>query len=169
MAISGQLDEIDPEMFIRYYGTCKNISEDYMRHPQPLDAPCGQWYWGVPGSGKSFKARTENPEAYIKMSNKWWCNYRGEDVVIIEEVERDARYLGHFLKIWTDRYSFRAERKRGTMFIRPKEIIITSNYSIRQIFFDDEQICQALERRFKVIYFPHKFGEEPVNNFNNLV
>lgn len=136
-----------------------------MRHPEPLDAPCGQWYWGVPGSGKSYKARMENPGAYIKMSNKWWCGYTGEDVVILEEVERDATYLKHFLKIWTDRWAFRAERKRGTMFIRPKDIIITSNYSIEQIFYDDKELQQALIRRFKVVYFPYKYGEVVINNF----
>lgn len=166
-------------MQVRYYSTLKRIRDDSIPPPEWLDDMCGVWYWGVPGSGKSYKARIENPLAYIKMSNKWWDQYNREDTVLIEEIEKDAKYLGHFLKCWTDRYPFRAERKGSTMFIRPKKLIITSNYSIDDIFGEDEVLAAAIKRRFTVTHFPTKFGQLPqapplpkrhaVNNFMFVV
>ena len=57
--------------------------------------------------------------------------------------------LGHYLKIWSDKYPFNAETKGGTIFIRPKVIVVTSNFEIEELH-DKPQIQDAIKRRFTV-------------------
>lgn len=145
-AVEGRLDDVPDDIFVRYYRTLKSIAEDHQQKPLNMETVTGYWYWGKPQSGKSFAARSTFPDAYIKNQNKWWDGYAGEKAVIIDDF--DSAQLGHFLKIWADRYAFRAEVKGGTQFIRPEAIVITSNYSIQQIAWPDNQMMEAVNRRF---------------------
>ena len=76
----------------------------------------GIWYFGEAGTGKSRKAYDENPGAFRKSQNKWWDSYSGEAVVILDDLDKEgAKYIGHNLKIWTDRYACKGEIKGGTV------------------------------------------------------
>ena len=119
--------------------------------PSHLPELLNYWLVGPPGSGKSRLARTTHPKAYIKNINKWWDHYAYHDHVIIEEMEPSHRFMSTFLKIWADHYPFQAEVKNGCMLIRPKRIIITSNYTIEDIFCGDEPLIEAINRRFTVL------------------
>lgn len=106
-----------------------------------------EWHYGASGTGKSRGVRTRFPKAYIKSNNVWWDGYAGEEVVIIEEM--GPKQIGaHHLKQWADHYPFKAESKGSYTSIRPKHIIITSNYSIRDCY-PEPQDYEPLERRFK--------------------
>lgn len=159
LAKRGKLDDISSDIYIRYYGTLCKIAKDNMCVVDDLEAPCGVWFWGVPGAGKSFYARKCFPNAYFKMANKWWDGYQGEENVIMDEAELSSDKQGHHLKIWTDRYAFIAEIKGGARKIRPKVVCVTSNYPIERIFGEDEQLVAALKRRFKIVHFPFEYGK----------
>lgn len=64
----------------------------------------GVWYVGDSGAGKSFNARKDYPDAYIKNCNKWWEGYKKEKYVIMDDIDKNHECLGHHLKIWTDHY-----------------------------------------------------------------
>lgn len=157
-AQSGNFNDIDPQIRIMYHRTLRQINTDYMLESAQLEGDLENlWYHGPPGSGKSRKAREDNPNAFIKATNHWWDGYKGEDVVIIEEWElTSGKFLGHHLKIWSDRYPFSPEVKGSFLpKQRPKKIIVTCNYSIDDCFGIgvDLQLNLAIHRRFTEVDF----------------
>jgi len=160
-AKAGTIDEIAPEHQVRYYGTIKKIRADAKKMPANLqweenDQP-NFWIWGPTRTGKSFTARNMLGQFYPKIaSNKWWDKYDGEDHVLIEDMDTSHHYQGYNLKIWADKYAFPVEVKNGADWIRPKVIIVTSNYSIKQVF-PDPSIHLPLLERFKEIHLTERY------------
>jgi len=149
-----KIEEEAPDMYLRFYNVIKRIGKDNPPQVQDLDVLDNEWIWGEPDTGKSRTARRENPGFYDKSLNKWWEGYQDEEVVLIDDIDKEtAKWMGNFLKRWADHYPFPAEEKFGAKVLRPKRIIVTSNYSIEQLFDHDEQLCAALKRRFKVRHF----------------
>lgn len=148
-AINGQLDVIDSKIYVTHYRNLKQIKFDNAKPPASLQSPCGEWIFGKSGVGKSRTARLENPVHYVKPMNKWWDNYNGEDVVLIEDFSPSfGQSMEYFMKIWPDCYPFPAEIKNHITMIRPKKIIVTSQYHPNQIWKDEA--LEAILRRFTV-------------------
>lgn len=144
------LDTIDPDMITRHYSTYKRIAMDYMTKPEPLDGTCGLWISGPPGSGKSHAVITQWPDRYIKPLNKWWDGYQGEEVVHLDEpnpLQCNNAYWPAYFKLWADKWPFMCEYKGGSRQIRPKKLIVTSNYTIEQMGFNEID-TEAIKRRF---------------------
>lgn len=160
LAKAGDIESIDAAIRFPYYNAAKRIKQDYQRPAGSLDAVCGVWYVGPPNTGKSFMAREKFPALYDKACNKWWDGYQGEDVVLLDDFDVNHKVLGHHLKRWADRYSFPAEHKGTTTQIRPKKIIVTSNYHISEIFFEDPVLVAALQRRFVVEEFTEVYSNK---------
>jgi len=154
-AKKGDIDAIDYDIRFRSYATIKAISKDYMPRPDDLTELDNHWVYGPPGTGKSRSVRLLYPESYIKSFNKWWDGYQHETNVILDDFPmRNADKLEQLMKIWTANQSFIAECKGGAMHIRPKRIIITSNYSLEDCFGYDQVALTAMKRRFKVTHIP---------------
>ena len=127
--------------------------------PKELERLENFWYWGPTGTGKSSGARKKFPNSYIKSHNKWWDGYNGEDSVLIDDVDKNSeKWLGPLLKTWADHYPFKAEFKGGSSVIRPKHIVVTSNWSMDDMF-TDQNVLEPLKRRFRSENFS---GEPPI-------
>jgi len=122
--------------------------------PPDLSPPhANEWHWGPTGLGKTFgvliRYSYQQGELYKKMANKWWDGYKGQKVVLIDEMAPRHEVLAHHLKVWADLGAFPVEIKGATMQIRPEKIIVTSNFSLRAVFADPADY-EALERRFTI-------------------
>lgn len=152
LAKENKLDDIPADVYISHYRSIKQIAIDNMQCPPDLTSCAGIWIHGPPGVGKSHFARAQyGPDLYLKAQNKWWDGYQGQRNVLLDDL--DTKVLGHYLKIWADKWAFMAECKGSSIQIRPNNFIITSNYTPEQLF-DDPVLAQAIRRRFYFIYIP---------------
>lgn len=159
-AKEGRFDDIDPKMYLRFYGTLKAIHRDHMQSPPDLNDTCGEWIVGAPGLGKSRYVRYHYPGFYHKLPNKWWDGYQGQEVVLVEDMDPSHAWMAYSLKIWMDRYAFPIETKGGAGLIRPKKIVVTSNFTIEEILASAEGSAvqiEAIKRRMKVIRMAFPF------------
>ncbi len=150
-AREGTAREEYPAEYIRFNSTIVKMRETKLESNEDL---CGIWYHGASGTGKSKKAREVYPDLYDKLLNKWWDNYEGQDEVLLDDLDHfSAPSMGPALKRYADHYPFRVEIKGSSMVIRPKKVIVTSQYTIEQLWPDDVELQTALRRRFKVTNF----------------
>lgn len=112
------------------------------------------WIYGPPGTGKSrliwAYAKEHDLTIYVKLQNKWWDGYNGQNIVYIEDAGENMKVLASHVKNWADRYPFTAEIKGTTRRINACDyyLIVTSNYSIEEIFNGTD--AEAIRRRFDV-------------------
>jgi len=138
------------EVFVKYGRGLRDLKL-ILDQPYNHDGVRGTWIWGPPGTGKSHHARLINPNStYLKPQNKWFDGYTGQDVILLDDL--DTGMLGHYLKIWADKYACTGETKGGTINLRHTKFVVTSNYPISYFFPEDPEMCQAVERRFKQIH-----------------
>lgn len=148
------IEELAPDVWRRDYKTLKAIAKDHMVVPSVVSVLENEWIWGPTGTGKTRSVWERFPDSYIKKADThWWDGYQGEETVIIDDFDKYFVKQGYHLKIWADHRPFLAETKGGAMMIRPKRIIVTSNYRISEIWSDDTTL-QPLLRRFKEIEMP---------------
>lgn len=69
----------------------------------------------------------------------------------------DVSCLGHYLKIWADKWACFGEYKGGTVPLMYEVFVVTSNYSIEELFASDATLAKAIARRFNVVEFRNKY------------
>lgn len=157
-AEEGRFEDIPSDIYMRMDNACHRIHARAIQNLDTLDGPMEhEWWYGRPGTGKSRKAREEHPDAYVKdPCERWWDGYKGQEVVIIDDFDKYQKAQGGDMKRWLDRYSFKAPVKGGYLDVRPRKIIVTSNYHPDTIW-DDEVTQAAIGRRVKIV----RFGDGP--------
>jgi len=153
----GDLDwirENNPKEYVLHKPRLESL---YAPNTAPLDGNLlHEWWVGPTGTGKSRALWDLYPQHFAKAINKWWDGYRFEEVVAIEEWSPENIVTANALKRWADRYPFTGEIKGGTIQrLRPRKIIVLSNYTMEQCFTRTEDL-EPLKRRFKVIKFPEE-------------
>lgn len=147
LAKQGKLDDIDADIFVRYYGTLKNIRKDYAKKPEPKDVRC-YWIYGLTGTGKSHAVETAYPNCYKKAMDdlKWFDGYQGEEEIYLEDIDKYQVKWGGLLKRLADRWPMQASIKGAMAYIRPSVVLVTSNYRIEDIWTDSATVDPLLRR-----------------------
>lgn len=129
------------------------------------------WIYGESGIGKSYLVRMAFDTLYEKGNNIWWDGYSNEDIVLFDDFDRSCVKFSYYLKIWSDNYRFNAEVKGGIIQPKYTKFIVTSNYSIEDLFynkFDEEnELVNALKRRFKEIHMLEQKEQDYIINIIN--
>jgi len=152
------LNELVDEELIPLRGL-KRLKEDidlytaYKALPSNATDCKGIWIYGDAGCGKSYAVRNRYPDCFLKAQNKWWDGYKGQDSVLLDDFDRQGVCLSHYLKIWADRWTCTAEVKGSTIPLSHSTFIITSNYTINDLFpiQSDPDLNAAISRRFKEV------------------
>jgi len=110
-----------------------------------------EWHYGPSGTGKTSSVMKDYPNCYVKdPKERWWDCYAGQDVVLIDDFDKYQVSMAGDLKRWLDRYPFMAPVKGGYLTIRPKKIIITSNYHYDDIW-EDQVTRECIKRRVQLV------------------
>lgn len=75
----------------------------------------------------------------------------------MDDLDPDHKVLKQQLKIWADRYGCVLETKGGAVTDRYEKFVVTSQYSIEEIWADDYKTQAAIRRRFNVIHMVDPF------------
>ena len=114
------------------------------------------WIFGSSGIGKSKLADqwAEPNKILRKTNNKWFDGYTPDlEIVIVDDITPNLHVeTARTIKNLADRYKFVVEVKNGVRVISPADycLIITSNYTIEQVFPNVED-HEPIRRRFSII------------------
>lgn len=160
------IEQEQPKLFLQY----KNTLEALFEAPKIMlnGELQHEWWVGATGTGKSTLLHELYPNHYHKEINKWWPNYKRQDVVAIEEWSPDDKQTTQRLKKWADRFPFPGEFKGGHLDnLRPLKLIVLSNYTIEECF-DRQGDLLPLLRRFTVIKFPEDIERAKYRSYVDL-
>lgn len=143
-----------PDQYARYHAAINKViaakdSPRFLHEPPEVLI-----YFGPTGTGKSYKAYSENPDAYRKiLAGKWWDGYDNQSTVIFEEFNPTAKNeidLPELLKA-LDKYPYRIEVKGGSMQLKANKFIFTTNINPAS-WYEGHPQQAAFRRRITHLY-----------------
>lgn len=175
-AAAGNLAKIEaenPGEYLRMHRTIHAIRDKHCnlgyKDIQAWTNTPNLWVVGGTGTGKSHACWSIwTDRIYRKDCDKWFDGYPfGSDEVIMLVDDFEPAWQGKAkLKVWADRYPFRAQVKGTSTMIRPTKIVVTSNYRIEESDFNEKDIGPML-RRFKQISAEELKQMYPLVKFNH--
>lgn len=147
-------EDVDSQIGVSHHnGLISMAAKRHKRKLENLDRIDNEWHYGDPHSGKS-ETRDQFPGCYVKLAHaKWWDNYDDEEVVFIDDFS-DRKLVDEMIS-FADKYPVRVEIKGGSTLIRPKRVIVTSQFRPGS-YTEDAVRAAALERRFTLVQ--HRFN-----------
>ena len=130
---------------------------------------------GAPGTGKTSMAKVlakkyDNDYYEVSASNDMFQDYKGEQVIIINELNRNSYDITDFLNI-LDNYNgqYVGSRYSNKKITNCKLMIITSNNKIGELFNDvNNDHLKALQRRIS-LYILFDYSQGDFYNFKGYV
>lgn len=121
-------------------------------------------FWGVPGAGKSKKARTMFPgQYYIKDRTKWWDGYNDEPCIILDDfnpINISDYCFEEYLHLF-DETPFKYQIKGGFGYLPSNTTFILTSNIDPNLWFLDKPNRDAFFRRVNSIeYFGTPWGAE---------
>lgn len=170
-AREGRFEEIPSSILVQNYGNISKLYKDNLK-VQDSDHLRGIFIWGKSGIGKSTLARElfiDKYTTYTKQHNKWWDSYKGEEVVIWDDITpEEGKVSGTHLKLYTDRFGIVGETKGSGVPLTYRYFIMTSQYSMEEVF-EDQKTLEAMKRRCYSyeMYTDETFGNS-LFNFDHM-
>lgn len=124
------------------------LYELHCKKVEATDDCKGHWIHGDSGAGKTTAALARWPDAYRKPPTKWWDGYNGQETVILDDLRpSNAKFIVYYLTQWMDRHAPPAgESKGGTLPLMFKRFVVTSQWSIEDMF-EEQRDVAAIRRR----------------------
>jgi len=143
--------------------------------PDQMPDKRSTWLHGVPGSGKTTDILTAFPNAYVfkpTRNTPYFPDYRGQEVVIIEDVEPDQLRRSEWLGLLgQDPYTVELGFGGRKTWLMAKKVFVTSNFTPEDVFYDHKDGGKAALRRIhlRAIYeVPIQDSEAKEFNKNRL-
>lgn len=133
------------QLLLNYYEAPRNPQTDNMTVI---------WIYGNSGAGKSYDAKGNYPNAYVKGNNmsKWYQDYDGQKEVILEEFRNSTMTFSELLGLLQP-YEFRVETKGGSRQMKATTIVINTCYSPTEIYPSISENRDQLYRRITELHF----------------
>lgn len=166
LAMQGKLLEINSRIFVTQLNHLEAIRDRYGSLVPPFvndrREHTGIWIWGESGLGKSEGVAEMFPNAYRKSLCHLWNDYRGEDIVVLDEMNpKFLEKIADSLKLWTDHREFRVRKLYGTAMAHVRHFIIISNWSpiecCNQATMLQHQQYWPIRNRFRSVHVTEKW------------
>lgn len=154
-AIAGDYEKCSSHILITQIKNLQTINKMFAEREVFVNPFSHRGVWihsDTPGVGKTAAVREQfGTSLFMKAHDAMWNEYSNETVALLDDFHKeDARSLGHLLKNWCDDKMFTGRVLYGTVKVHLKFFIVTSNYSIEELFFDmGPQIYKPVAARFR--------------------
>lgn len=153
-AIENRFDDIPDTVLLSKYSTLCRIRDENLKPPESVSATEFYILFGYSGTGKTVYIDEHWPVRYNKSSHDlWWDGYKGEEVVVYSEIDTmTPKLLLYSLKDIMDHGAVHVQVKYSHMYIRPRVVVVSTQYSPKELF-PDPLLYDAIDRRAQFVYF----------------